>query len=55
MSSATEKKVLQHYMTLEQEKRVQCMYVWIDGSGENLRCKTKTLESEPKSPEGKMN
>lgn len=37
------------YMRLTSFDNVQCMYVWIDGSGESLRCKTKTLESEPSS------
>ena len=35
------------YMHLDSFTRVQCMYIWIDGSGENLRCKTKTVETEP--------
>ncbi len=33
--------------------QVQCMYVWIDGSGEGLRGKTKTVETEPMKPDGK--
>ena len=38
-------------MTLDQGERVQVMYVWIDGTGESMRCKTKTVESEPLAPE----
>lgn len=46
------KTVLLKYLSLPQGEKVQCMYVWIDGSGENLRAKTKTVFSEPKSPAG---
>jgi len=47
----TDKGVLHHYMELPQGARVQVMYIWIDGSGENVRAKTKTMEFEPKKPE----
>ncbi|CAH1271015.1 glutamine synthetase-like [Branchiostoma lanceolatum] len=47
-SAATDKSVLDRYMKLDQGDRVQAMYVWIDGSGEGLRGKTRTLETEPK-------
>lgn len=48
----TNKTVLMKYFSLQQQEKVQAMYVWIDGSGEGLRTKTKTLSEEPKSPEG---
>ena len=48
-----DKKVLAHYFELPQpESNVQVMYVWIDGSGEGMRAKTRTMESEPKCAEG---
>ncbi|XP_060747537.1 glutamine synthetase [Tachysurus vachellii] len=40
-----------HYLSLPQGGLCQVTYVWIDESGENLRCKTRTLESEPSSIE----
>lgn len=51
MDSSTDKNVLNHYMELEQGDRVQVMYIWIDGSGENVRAKTKTMEKMPEKPE----
>ena len=48
---ATNKTVIQKYLGIEQPKdRVQCMYIWIDGSGEHIRAKTKTVNFVPKHP-----
>lgn len=47
------KGILQRYLGLPQGDRTQVMYVWIDGTGEGLRAKTRTEEKEPKCVEGK--
>lgn len=50
----TNKGVLNQYLTLPQEKdSVMCEYVWIDGTGEGVRSKCRTLSYIPKESSGK--
>jgi glutamine synthetase len=45
----SDKLALEHYRKLNQNDKILATYVWIDGTQENLRCKTMTLDAVPKS------
>ena len=38
--------MLNHYLGLDQGNKLQACYIWIDGTGEALRCKSRTLENK---------
>lgn len=47
----TNKRVLERYLALEQPAdKVLATYIWIDGTGENVRAKTRTLKAKPSDP-----
>lgn len=49
-----DKTILNRYLSLPLDKDiVQATYIWIDGTGENLRCKDRTLDFIPVKPSGR--
>lgn len=50
-----DKSVLDKYMVLPiPENTIHATYVWIDGTKEHLRCKTRIIDFIPESPAGKV-
>ena len=47
--STLNKSVSDRYLKLDQKGQCIATYIWVDGSGENLRSKAKWLSNEPKS------
>lgn len=42
-------RIYEKYMELPQGDKIQAEYIWIGGSGMDVRCKTRTLDQEVKS------
>lgn len=49
-SNQLDRTVYNRYMDLDQGKQIQAEYVWIGGSGQDLRCKTRTLPEKNYAP-----
>uniref|UniRef100_A0AAY4CCB7 Glutamine synthetase n=1 Tax=Denticeps clupeoides TaxID=299321 RepID=A0AAY4CCB7_9TELE len=52
LSSQLSKALRQTYLSLPQGSQCMVTYIWIDVTGEELRCKTRTLKDEPQGLEG---
>ena len=48
------KSITNNMLEIPQGDRVMVEYVWIDGTGEAMRSKCKTLEFVPKEAKGKL-
>jgi len=51
MANGSQANILDKYMSLDTSQGpFQVLYVWIDGSGQTMRCKTKTVDKVPQQP-----
>jgi glutamine synthetase len=48
--SKLDRAVYDQYMSLDTGSYIQAEYIWIGGTGQDLRCKTRTLDKAPNSP-----
>ena len=54
-NACIDKKVLDRYLDLElPPNKCQATYIWIDGTGENVRCKDRTLDEIPQTVAGEL-
>jgi glutamine synthetase len=50
-----DKTILEKFLRLPQpENKIQATYIWIDGTGEYVRAKDRTLSFVPKTPKGEQ-
>ena len=52
-NAAMDKTLLNKYMELPQpDDKIQAEYIWIDGTGQGIRSKTRTINTIPSKPTG---